>query len=58
MCVYIILVYNLESILPGQKDPYVSDRLLYIAYLQLNNSDREVIFDAVYEGGIFNVNSS
>ena len=42
----------MECILPGQTSPYVSDRLLYFADLQLDaNTNKMVLQDVVYENG-------
>ena len=44
----------MESILPGQTDPYVSDRLLYTVHIQRSETSyNNVIYDAVYEDGTF-----
>ena len=49
----------MESILPGQTDPYVSDRLLYYAHIQLSdNSIDKLIYDAIYEDGTFTIDTS
>ena len=48
----------MESILPGQKDPYISDRLIYYAQLQLESSYKMTIYDAVYDDEVYSISHS
>ena len=48
----------MDSILPGQTDPYVSDRLQYYAFIRTSeNSIMYGMYDAVYEDWTFIINT-